>query len=450
MGRIVGTDPGTRGRASHIVFVVTDDQDAASIRHMPILRSNLMDEGITFRNAFVTNSLCCPARATILRGQYTHNHGIEGNGWPSGGFHRFRRLGHERSTVATWLNSRGYRTALVGKYLNDYKVRHVPRGWDKWYGITENGYRDFKLNENGRIVSYKSGRNYLTDLLTRKARGFVRDVSEKPAPFFLYLAPYAPHAPATPAGRHEDEFRRAKLPRLPSFDEHDVSDKPGWVRNRPRLTNRQERKLRGLHKDRLRSLQTVDEMVGGLVKTLRANGELGNTYIVFTSDHGYHMGQHRLPAGKWTAYEENIRVPAGGARSRRAPWPDPAAHGAQQRFRPDVRGTGRGHRPRFRGRTLAGVAALRGSTAGLRMALGVPGGGEDERSASRVPGCAGWEPPPRGVRHRRAGTLRSAPRPVPVAQPARRPGSRALREGLRARLEALDGCAGEECRDAEK
>ena len=293
----------------NIILVVTDDQDAASIRHMPILNSNLVERGTNFKNAFVTNSLCCPARATILRGQYTHNHGIEGNSLPSGGFRRFWKLGRERSTVATWLNSEGYQTALVGKYLNEYKIRHVPPGWDKWYGITKYGYEDFELNENGRLVSYKNGRDYSTDVLARKARGFVGHASDRTAPFFLYVAPYAPHEPATPAGRHEDEFSNAKLPTPPSFNEDDVSDKPGWVRDQPRISDRRKRSLRNLHRNRLRSLQAVDEMVGGLVKTLRANGELDNTYIVFTSDHGYHMGQHRLPEGKWTAYEEDIRVP---------------------------------------------------------------------------------------------------------------------------------------------
>jgi len=254
----------TQARRPNIVFVVTDDQDAASMSRMPILKSKLKAQGITFENAFVTNSLCCPARATILRGQYTHNHKIEGNGLPSGGFRRFRKLGHERSTVATWLNSEGYQTALVGKYLNEYRTRHVPPGWDKWYGITNNGYNDFELNENGRKVPYDNEkRGYQTDVLARKANGFVRRASDRRAPFFLYVAPYAPHAPATPADRHKNQFSSTHLPKPPSFNEDDVSDKPRWVRDQPRITDRRQRSLRNLHRNRLRSLQAVDEMVGG-------------------------------------------------------------------------------------------------------------------------------------------------------------------------------------------
>jgi len=440
----------TQAQRPNIVFVLTDDQDAASIRHMPLLNSNLMDEGITFKNAFVTNSLCCPARATILRGQYTHNHGIEGNSLPSGGFRRFRKLGRERSTVATWLDSEGYQTALVGKYLNEYKIRHVPPGWDKWYGITKYGYEDFELNENGRLVSYKNGRDYSTDVLARKARGFVGHASDRTAPFFLYVAPYAPHEPATPAGRHEDEFSNAKLPTPPSFNEDDVSDKPGWVRDQPRISDRRKRSLRNLHRNRLRSLQAVDEMVGGLVKTLRANGELDNTYIVFTSDHGYHMGQHRLPEGKWTAYEEDIRVPL-VVRGPGVPRSQTRQHTVLNNdFAPTSTKPAGAAAPGFvDGRSLAPLLSGNPPPAsGWRSAFLVEAKTSTQHPEYRAVRTEDHLYVEYGTGERELYDLRDDP--YQLRSRHADPDLGALRESLKARLEALDGCAGEECRVAEE
>src|ERR687894_577099 len=117
----------------NVILILTDDLDAASISHMPNLRSLLIERGTTFENAFVTDSLCCPSRATILRGQYAHNHEILSNESPHGGFEKFRALGHEDSTVATWLQSGDYRTVLFGKYMNGYDTTYVPPGWDEWY-----------------------------------------------------------------------------------------------------------------------------------------------------------------------------------------------------------------------------------------------------------------------------------------------------------------------------
>jgi len=294
----------------NLILILTDDQTPGDVGYMPGVRALLRDRGTTFRNAFVTDSVCCPSRATILRGQYAHNHEIAGAKPPAGGFEKFRRLGLERSTVATWLKARGYATGFVGKYLNGYlRTTHVPPGWDRWYGFNGGGYHDFTLNENGRNVSYRGTSSYQTDVLGRKALGFVRWAARRDRPFFLHLSPWAPHGPAEPAPRHARLFARTPLPRPPSFDERDVSDKPRWVRDNPRLGREEVREMGRLYRNRLRTLRAVDELVGRLVAALRESGQLENTYIFFTSDNGFHMGHHRLPEGKWTAYEEDIRVP---------------------------------------------------------------------------------------------------------------------------------------------
>ena len=294
-----------------MILILTDDLDAQLLEeHMtayPNLRK-LAAEGTTFENAFVTDPICCPSRATILRGQYAHNHEIVGNTWPRGGSRKFRVLGLGESTVATWLQDEGYRTVLVGKYMNGYYGTRVPVGWDDWYAIAGD-YLSTRLNENGRINHYDPGRNHLDDVLAEKAAGYVRRVANDDPPFFMWLGTQAPHAPATPAARHEDAFLGVRLPRPPSFNEKDVSDKPDWVRNNPTLDQKQIAPMEDLYRDRLGSMLAVDEMIGQLIDALRQSGELDNTYIFFTSDNGFHLGQHRLTTGKWTAYEEDIRVP---------------------------------------------------------------------------------------------------------------------------------------------
>lgn len=301
----------TSPQRPNIVLILTDDMNLQDAEHMPKLKSLMMDRGTTFENAFVTNATCSPSRATILRGQYTHNHRVRVT---DQGFPKFHQLGHESSTVATWLQSGGYRTALFGKYLNGYggnDPTSVPPGWDEWYAnFGDPGYYDYQLNKNGQVVSYGSApEDYKTDVLARKADDYVRRSAGDGQPFFVYLAPTAPHEPAIPAPRHEDTFPDAQAPRPPSFDEADVSDKPQWVRSKPPLSADQTARIDELYRDRLRSLLAVDDMIEGLIDTLRDSGELDNTYIMFTSDNGFDLGQHRMTYGKWTAYEEDIRVP---------------------------------------------------------------------------------------------------------------------------------------------
>jgi arylsulfatase A-like enzyme len=302
---------GQTGDRPNVVLILTDDLDAGLLQRYGERYPNigkLAAEGTTFENAFVTDPLCCPSRATTLRGQYAHNHRIVGNWPPLGGAEKFRDLGREDSTVATWLQEEGYGTMLVGKYMNDYAGARVPVGWDDWYGIS-GGHESHDLNENGRIHPYDPQGHHLDDVLAEKAAGSVRRSGEDGAPFFVWVGTQAPHAPADPAPRHEDAFPEARLPRPPSFDEGDVSDKPRWVRDNPRLERGEIQPMQDLYRDRLRSMLAVDEMVGRLVDALRESGELENTYVFFTSDNGWHAGEHRLTTGKWTAYEEDVRVP---------------------------------------------------------------------------------------------------------------------------------------------
>jgi len=286
------------GSRPNILFILTDDMRASDLQYMPNTQNLLEKQGVKFTNAWVTRSLCCPSRSTILRGQYAHNHNVWTNVYPSGGFWKFHDQGLENSTIATWLDDTGYDTVLIGKYLNPYGLdragnyaptTYVPPGWDRWYAW-EGTYRGtqlkYDINENGRVATYYRSKTHDTDLDTQTAERFIRQTAGS-APFFMHLSPNAPHDPAYYAPRHANEFSDTPLPGPPSFNEKDVSDKPAWVRNRPLLTSTNVQYLTKLYRDRLRTLQSVDEMVGRLVAALRDTGELSNTYIVFTSDNGF-------------------------------------------------------------------------------------------------------------------------------------------------------------------
>jgi N-acetylglucosamine-6-sulfatase len=300
-------------RPPNIVFVLSDDEDLGIHASMPKVKALVEDQGAVFESFFTTYPLCCPSRASILRGQYPHNTLVLGNLPPEGGFDTFRRLRLEDSTIATWLQAAGYRTAFYGKYLNGYSETDAPPpGWDEWHAANNDGYFNvnYKLNENGKIVAYGGApEDYLTDVIAGKAAGHIRRFAAEGRPFFLYVATFAPHSPYNPAPRHKGMFKDAALPRPPSFNEADVSDKPGFIQELPLLSEDEIAEITTHHRQRLECLQAVDELVETLVDVLKDTGELERTYLVYASDNGFHLGEHRMKEGKDTAYEQDIRVP---------------------------------------------------------------------------------------------------------------------------------------------
>ena len=306
----------------NVVVVMTDDQTAESVRVMPNLQARVAAEGTTFTNSFATYPLCCPSRATFLTGQYAHNHGVLSNRLPAGGFEKFDGT----NSLPVWLQDSGYETAHVGKYLNGYgrpDPWEVPPGWSEWYGLVDpSAYRmyGYRLNENGTLVKHGHAEvDYQTDVLADRAEEYILRRASGDAPFFLSVAPLAPHSEnglsegavrnPRPALRHHGYFRAEPLPRPPSFDEEDVSDKPAFVRALPPLDARTVAGIRRNYRSQLESLLAVDDMVGRIVDALEFSGELDNTVLVFTSDNGFFNGEHRLPTGKVHHYEEASRVP---------------------------------------------------------------------------------------------------------------------------------------------
>ena len=311
VGSQTATAPAER-RAAHarrpnIVVILTDDERFDGLAQMPNVRHLLGDHGVTFTNAFVTTSECCPSRASILTGEYSHHSGVVQNFGPAG-YKRF----DQRSNLAIWLQHAGYDTALVGKYLNDYTIYghdRIPAGWSNWRAIDsrpEERYYDYSMNENGRIVHYGTKPwDYSTDVLTRQAVGFIHHAR---GPFFLYFAPIAPHETAIPAPRDLDRPVTLSKPR-PNFDEADIRDKP-WRKLYRRVlgvgaTKFLDRQIEGRQ---VGALRDVDRQVKTVVQALKRRGALRNTVIVFMSDNGFMWGEHRL-GGKIWPYEESIRVP---------------------------------------------------------------------------------------------------------------------------------------------
>jgi N-acetylglucosamine-6-sulfatase len=306
----------------NFILILSDDQDVASLAHMPNVQKLLVQQGTVFTNMFVTTPLCCPSRASILRGQYAHNHLVQSNEEAYGGFRQFYEGGLESSTLATWLQDAGYKTMFLGKYFNHYPgstvVRtYVPKGWDEWHAVFKGHYFNYNINHNGKVKSYGSEeQDYETDVLARQASTLLGQPSSQP--FFMYLAPFAPHndaaesslpSPPTPAPRHARSLGQVSFVKSPSFNEEDVSDKPAFIRTKDKLSDEEIKEIEELYRYRLQSLLAVDEMVASIVATLEDTGQLENTYIIFTSDNGWIEGQHRMFSGKYVPYEESIRVP---------------------------------------------------------------------------------------------------------------------------------------------
>lgn len=313
----IGQTRFTRLEKPNIILILTDDQSMGELAYMPKTLELLGERGATFDNFIISISLCCPSRTSILRGQYGHNTKVVDNELPGGGFDKVFTLGLEESMIPVWLQEQGYATAKFGKYLNLFPnpndLTYIPPGWTEWYspaaGDAYGGF-NYTLNENGTVVEYGNNpEDYSTDVYGAKAIDFIQRNASQDTPYFAFISLYMPHKPSTPAPRHAGMFSTLELPQPPSFNEPDLRDKAETFLWRPPLKDQQIDEMQQQYRLRIESLQAIDEMVENIVSTLDTLGDLDNTYIFFTSDNGFHFGEHRLPMGKNTPYEEDIRVP---------------------------------------------------------------------------------------------------------------------------------------------
>ncbi|KAI1113323.1 arylsulfatase-like protein [Nemania sp. NC0429] len=321
----------------NIVFILTDDQDLQmqSLNYMPFVKKHLIDHGTSYRKHFCTTALCCPSRVTLWTGKAAHNTNVTDVSPPYGGYPKFVSQGLNDKYLPVWLQDVGYNTYYTGKLFNAHSVvtynSPFAAGWTGsdflldpftyWYMNST-----FQRNQDPP-VSYEG--QYSVDVLAEKAIGFLNDAHDAGKPFFLGLAPVAPHSdiqsialgrgdghmlveaefrPPVSAKRHEHLFKHVKVPRTSNFN----PDKPSgasWIRKLRKQGPDVLEYNDYFYAQRLRALQSVDELVDNVVRRLDELGILDNTYIIYSSDNGYHIGQHRLHPGKQCSFEEDINIP---------------------------------------------------------------------------------------------------------------------------------------------
>jgi arylsulfatase A-like enzyme len=316
----------------NIIVLLTDDQESRSMRVMKIVGKELKRKGVTLKRFYDNFPLCCPARTTLLTGQYAHNHHVLSNQPPDGGYGVFNEL-HGDNYLPLWLQAAGYQTSYIGKFENGYAEpdeygtvpTDVPKGWNDWHVLAPSRaqYFNYTLNENGHLTQWTDAEdNYSTDVFTNKARRFIRANARTASPFYLELGYAAPHGggggdpgrscnrAAVPAPRHLSTLKgKFKNTLPPSFNEADVSDKPTTVAEKQPLTPGQISDTLRKRRCAWESLLAVDESVGALVNEIQRDGIKKNTYIFFLSDNGFLRGEHRIRDNKRYLYEESARVP---------------------------------------------------------------------------------------------------------------------------------------------
>jgi N-acetylglucosamine-6-sulfatase len=311
----------------NFVLITADDMRPSDLRAMPFTRRVLARRGVTFTDAIAPFPLCCPARASILTGQYAHNHGVRSNRWPNGSYWAFR---HRDNTLPVWLRRQGYSTAMVGKFLAEYakhkpaelvhrRLYEVPPGWTHWYALygKVHSYAHLTLNvDTPKSRPHRITRDrYVTNFLTGITEDLIGTYHRTRRPFFIWLSQVAPHGtknggwnPPLPHPRDRGDFAGVRLARGPVYRSalnEDTSDKRGPMPSLPAVSLR---RLRGLYQRRLESLKSLDRSVRRVVAQLKHTGEFGHTVIIFTSDNGYGMGEHRW-VSKGMPHDAVLKIP---------------------------------------------------------------------------------------------------------------------------------------------
>ncbi|XP_075218694.1 N-acetylglucosamine-6-sulfatase-like isoform X1 [Lycorma delicatula] len=301
----------------NIVVILTDDQDELLGGIAPMLKTRelIANNGVTFINSFVSTPICCPSRASILTGVFQHNHKTMNNSIDGGCSSKDWQNTSEKRSFATYLQSSGYNTFYAGKYLNQYgekKVggaQHVPPGWNWWLGLMGNSrYYNYSLSINGTRKHFSN--LYLTNVIRHYSVEFLKFQVNSDKSFLMVLAPPAPHAPFIPEEKYKGLFNGTIAPRTPNFNKFSGKTKHWLTRMPPNpLTAKTVKTLDQIQQLRWETLLSVDDLVESVVTELQAKSILNDTYILFTSDNGFHLGQFGFAWDKRQMYESDIRVP---------------------------------------------------------------------------------------------------------------------------------------------
>eukprot|EP00048_Salpingoeca_helianthica_P017187 m.235967 g.235967 ORF g.235967 m.235967 type:complete len:493 (+) comp20371_c0_seq1:17-1495(+) len=304
-------------RAPNFVVILTDDQDLelGGLTPMKNAQKLLAEQGATAKNWFVHTPVCCPSRAQMLTGRMFHN--LRNRG-PGGGCMHINETLVNPDTFALKFARASYRVGIFGKYLNDWDVhqRTWPPGFERFFanggGNDEEpgGYTNPTYQDQDRVYQGHPGEyaGYGTAIIGNKSVDWLRTVAPGPQPFVLLITPKAPHIAATPAPWYQHVFSDRFAPRTPSYN-FSALDHHWLVAQQGPITHNESLQIDELFRNRWRSLLSVDDIISEVVATLQAAGVLNDTYIFLTSDHGYQLGQLRLPMCKLNVYDHNTRVP---------------------------------------------------------------------------------------------------------------------------------------------
>ncbi|KAK8001114.1 Arylsulfatase [Apiospora marii] len=278
-----------------IILIMSDDQDRrlGSTDFQSVLHREIFSQGVEFVNHFATTAQCCPSRASLLRGQAAHNTNVTNVHAPGGNYDKWHMAGLDEDYLPHWLKKAGYKAEYVGKFLNGYNVVNA-------------NIAPKVMSQNGERPVYYKG-FHSTDVVRTKAPAVLPADRAVRAPRPERRAPHGAAGP--PHGPLPD----AKAPRTPNYnpdDAHHVG-KGGWPGTLPRMNESTEATADGAFRFRAQALQGLDEIIEDVIAMLDANGKLDNTYVIYTSDNGYHIGQHRLPGGKALFYGEDTNLPFG-------------------------------------------------------------------------------------------------------------------------------------------
>jgi arylsulfatase A-like enzyme len=319
----------------NIVFILADDYSMNLIPWMQHSRNGtevsaykkLVADGANFSQYFVTNSLCCPSRSTIFTGKYSHNTGVFNNVWEpekgnyDGGFEAFNYYNNQLHTFAIALQNAGYNTAMLGKYLNGYRQwgsqpynqnkAWTKWGWDEWHVAGDDGYwgYNYYLNENGIVTHYGiDEKDYFTDNISGIAQNLIKSAKR---PFFIEIATYAPHFPHVPAYRDNTAYPSTYtyIPRDSPYGVTPDQNAPQWLRGSRKLSDADKVSMDVKYQLRARSVRSIDKLIYDIRAALKQAGVEKNTYIFFSSDNGYHMGEYGLGPDKKTPFDTDIHVP---------------------------------------------------------------------------------------------------------------------------------------------